>query len=54
MEESEQKTPTQPQRWAGRRGASTAAAAAILIVVIVIVGAGGYFGLNAATPGSTA
>ena len=53
MEESEQKPVVQPQRWAGRRGASTGAAAAILIVVIVIVGAGGYFGLNAATPAST-
>ena len=52
--EEEQKTPAQPNRWAGRRGASTAAAAAILIVVIVVVGAGGYFGLNAATPSSTA
>jgi peptide/nickel transport system substrate-binding protein len=53
MEEIEENTPVQPQRWHGRRGASTAAAAAILIVVIVVVGAGGYFGLNAATPGST-
>ncbi len=52
--EEEQNTPAQPQRWAGRRGASTAAAAAILIVVIVVVGAGGYFGLNAAAPASTA
>ncbi len=50
--EEEQNTPAPPQRWVGRRGASTAAAAAILVVVIVIVGAGGYFGLNAATPAS--
>ncbi len=53
MEEREENPSPQPQRWAGRRGASTAAAAAILIVVIVIVGAGGYFGLNAATPAGT-
>ena len=55
MGEGEQNTAAPPPtRWGGRRGASPAAAAVILIVVIVVVGAGGYFGLNAATPGSTA
>jgi peptide/nickel transport system substrate-binding protein len=54
MEGEQQSTPAPPQRWVGRRGASTGAAAAILIVVIVVVGAGGYFGLNAAAPSGTA
>ncbi len=52
--QGEEEAPVSPQRWAGRKGASTAAAAAILIVVIVVVGAGGYFGLNAVAPSSTA